>query len=310
MLSRRQRVREEEGDRGVVVSGLTHDGLARSGTPEHGHAMCSTLAGGPGASASCTSRVPGGGGICPRRASFVPLLLLTVLRARHHFFHSRRTSAVEKGSSEGCSNRLLLVSPPRAQQTLSPPHGGSRVASTSRHGTRWKQTREANPLLWSALTVRALWWLLWLRLRLLCAHVCSRCRLRSRCQVSVDVRLINPVEKRRTRRRGMPITGQFKLLEAVAARRLLPHHGQVSVGCRDACPWCSDPRLSPARGGHTELGVNDVHDLDVQTHVLARQDKSRQGGMLMSLPLMYRHKLSPGQACTRLAPARHLEEVR
>ena len=29
LLSRRQRVREEEGDRGVVVSGLTHDGLAR-----------------------------------------------------------------------------------------------------------------------------------------------------------------------------------------------------------------------------------------------------------------------------------------
>ena len=279
MLSRRQRVREEEGDRGVVVSGLTHDGLARSGTPEHGHAMCSTLAGGPGASASCTGRVPGGGGICPRWASFVPLLLLTVLRARHHFFHSRRTSAAVTGGGEGCGNRLLLVSPPRAQPTLSPPHGGSRVASTSRHGTRWKQTRDANPLLWSALTVRALWWLLWLwlwlwlllwlllwwllwlRLRLLCADVCSccrvcrRCRLCSRCRLSVDVRLINPVQKRRTRRRGMPITGQFKLLEAVAARRLLPRHGQVSVGCRDACPRCSDPRLSPARGGHTELGV-------------------------------------------------------
>ena len=72
LLSRRQRVREEEGYRGVVVSGLTHDGLARSGTPEHGHAMCSTLAGGPGASASCTGHIPAGGGLCPRRASFVP----------------------------------------------------------------------------------------------------------------------------------------------------------------------------------------------------------------------------------------------
>ena len=124
-------------------------------------------------------------------------------------------------------------------------------------------------------------------------RVCSRCRLRSRCHVSVDVRLINPVEKRRPRRRDMPITGQFKLLEAVAARRLLPHHGHVSVGCRDACPRCSDPRLSPARGGHTELGVMtsvtmmfkprsgqtrqiqtgrhvDVLPLDVQTQVVSR----------------------------------------
>ena len=53
----------------------------------------------------------------------------------------------------------------------------------------------------------------------------------------------------------MSIRGQFKLLEAVAARRLLPILDQVCVGCRDACPWCSDRRLSPARGGHTELGV-------------------------------------------------------
>ena len=96
----------------------------------------------------------------------------------------------------------------------------------------------------------------------LCADVCvvvvvcvGRCRLCCRCRLSVDVRWINPVQKRRPRRRGMPITGQFKLLEAVAARRLLPHQGQVSVGCRDACPRCSDPRLSPARGGHTELGM-------------------------------------------------------
>ena len=121
-----------------------------------------------------------------------------------------------------------------------------------------------------------------------------RCRLCGRCRVSVDVRWINPVQNRRPRRRSMSIRGQFKLLEAVAARRLLPHHGQVSVGCRDACP-IRPTFVSRARRAH-RTRRDDVHDLDVQTHVLARQEKSRQGSMLMSLPLIYRHALSPGQA--------------
>ena len=129
----------------------------------------------------------------------------------------------------------------------------------------------------------------------LCVDVCVCAVV---CVVVVVCRLTCggsiPCKKRRPRRRSMSTRGQFKLLEAVAARRLLPHHGQVSVGCRDACP-IRPTFVSRARRAH-RTRRDDVHDHDVQTPVLARQDKSRQGSMLMSFPLIYRHALSPGQA--------------
>ena len=63
--------------------------------------------------------------------------------------------------SQHRSHRLLLVSPPRAQMALPPPHGGSSTYAMVIHGTRQGFRKKRSPT--KQLTNRnALWWLWWL----------------------------------------------------------------------------------------------------------------------------------------------------
>ena len=149
-LLRRERLREEEGDRGVVTcSHLHRDDRREKRNPgaRADHPLQSLLR--PRASGNRSGRTPGGGGFCSRRTSYtspsLALAFVRVVRLPHPL------GAVMELLAQCHRDGLLLVPKSRAQPPLPPPPRGARATNMQRHVDSWSFTQRKTRLCGYAL---------------------------------------------------------------------------------------------------------------------------------------------------------------